>query len=164
MKIPNGYYADQSVESTPVPQWSCRVQLAHRASTPCSSHHPEPCAGSTVVKNMSQQINKICSLISTFWDIIKICNQIPQVHEKLTNKFCILISLMSEKSLNKSVKLYSLARGQMIVWEELGGPELILLVFKIPILRIQCQRELISRKMLSSLCPAGCDDSENLLM
>lgn len=50
----NGYYSDQS-ESTPVPQWSRKAQLAHRASTPRSSHHPEPCAGSTVVKNMSQQ-------------------------------------------------------------------------------------------------------------
>lgn len=97
----------------------------------CSSHHPEPCTSYSVVKDMSRQIKKICSLISTFWEqIIKICNQIPQVHEKLTNKFCILISLMSKKLLNKSVKLYSLARGQTVVWEQWGGPELILLVSK----------------------------------
>lgn len=71
---------------------------------------------------------------------------------------------MSEKSLNKSVKLYSLARGQTIACEEPGGPELIVLVFKIPTLRIQCQRELISIKMLSSLFPAGCDEMSSLLM
>lgn len=71
---------------------------------------------------------------------------------------------MSEKPLNKSVKLYCLARGQMIACAEPPGPALIVLVFKIPTLRIQCQRELISIKMLSSLFPAGCDEMSSLQM
>lgn len=162
MKFPNGYYSNQSIKSTSAPQHLLHSSISthgiYSAFPGCSSHHPGPCVSNTVVKDMSQRINKICSLISTFWEqIIKICNQIPQVHEKLTNKFCILISLMSEKSLNKSVKLYSLARGQTIVREQLGGPEPILSVFEIPSLRIQCQKKLISIKILSSLCPAGCD-------
>lgn len=71
---------------------------------------------------------------------------------------------MSEKPLNKGVKLYSLARGQLIACAEPPGPALTVLVFKIPTLRIQCQRELISIKMLSSLFPAGCDEMSSLQM
>lgn len=45
------------------------------------------------------------------------------------------ISLMSEKSLNKSVKLYSLAKGQTSVLEQGAGPELTFVGFKIAILK-----------------------------
>lgn len=147
----------EHIRASVQPRSSIRTQHPPQLSG-CSSHGPGPRAIDAVVKDMSLRINKICSLISTFQaQIIKICSPVPQVHEKLTNKFCILISLMSEKPLNKSVKLYSLARGQMLACAELPGPALIVMVFKRPTLRIQCQGELISIKMLSSLFPAGCN-------
>lgn len=72
---------------------------------------------------------------------------------------------MSEKSLNKSVKLYRLARGQTSVLAQGAGPELTFVDFKTAIiLKIQCWIKLINIKMLSSLCPAGCDAMWSLLM